>query len=331
MFYNPGSSSETASRMGSATASQRGGGPYPDLPIYNNYRPTGAQLKSSGSPDGSDLIKLFRDKIRTRGVRGIIGLQKLFSIMDDDGSKSISLFEFSKACKDFRVGINEENVPLIFDLFDSNHDGTLNVDEFLMAIRGEMNDFRRSLVEKAFASLDRNGNGWLEVEDIKERYSAKRHPDVVQGKKSEEQILMDFIETFETHHNLRTRSTRDAKVTLEEFVEYYANVSVSIDSDEYFQVMMKNSWNITGDAQTYQKYNKSWANEDTVSQSSQRSSTAMSQVKGDPVRRSGVASKDNPLATTTIEYYKPATTASRGNASSQMYSKPPMPKEVEIQ
>lgn len=136
MFYNPGSSSETASRMGSATASLRGGGLYPDLPIYNNYRPTGAQLKSSGSPDGSDLIKLFRDKIRTRGVRGIIGLQKFFSIMDDDGSKSISLFEFSKACKDFRVGINEENVPLIFDLFDSNHDGTLNVDEFLMAIRG---------------------------------------------------------------------------------------------------------------------------------------------------------------------------------------------------
>ena len=96
---------------------------------------------------------------------------------------------------------------------------------------------------------------------------------------------------------------------------------------------MKNSRNITGDAQTYQKYNKSWANNDgdTVSQSSQRSSTAMSQVKGDPVRRSGVASKDNPLATPTIEYYKPATTASRGNASSQMYSKPPMPKEVEIQ
>jgi len=48
------------------------------------------------------------------------------------------------------------------------------------------------------------------------------------------------------------------------------------------------------------------------------------------VRRSGVASKDNPLAIT-HDYYKPATTASRGNASGQMYSKPPMPKEVEVQ
>ncbi len=93
-------------------------------------------MRTAQTPDGSDLIKLFRDKIKARGIRGIIGLQKLFSIMDDDGSKNISLYEFSKACKDFKVGINEENVPLIFDLFDTNHDGTLNIDEFMMAIRG---------------------------------------------------------------------------------------------------------------------------------------------------------------------------------------------------
>jgi Ca2+-binding EF-hand superfamily protein len=111
-------------------------------------------MRSAMNPNPNDLIKLFRDKIKSRGARGIIGLQKLFAIMDDDGSKSISLYEFSKACRDFKVGINDENVPLIFDLFDTNHDGTLNVDEFLMAIRGEMNDFRRALVEKAFRSLD---------------------------------------------------------------------------------------------------------------------------------------------------------------------------------
>ena len=86
---------------------------------------------------------------------------------------------------------------------------------------------------------------------------------------------MDFIETFETHHNLRTRESRDGKVTLQEFIEYYANVSVSIDSDEYFQLMMKNSWNLTGDAQTYQRYNKASAmivNDDAVSQVSSSSS-----------------------------------------------------------
>jgi Ca2+-binding EF-hand superfamily protein len=105
--------------------------------------------------------------------------------MDDDGSKHISLYEFSKACKDFKVGINEENVPLIFDLFDTNHDGTLNIDEFLMAIRGEMNDYRRTVVEQAFNKIDRDGSGYITIDDIKDIYNAKRHPDVVQGKKTE--------------------------------------------------------------------------------------------------------------------------------------------------
>jgi hypothetical protein len=88
----------------------------------------------------------------------------------------------------------------------------------------------------------------VDAEDLKDRYSASRHPDVVQGKKTEEQVLMDFIETFEIHHNIRTRDVRDGRVTLEEFVEYYNNVSVSIDNDEYFALMMNNSWNIKGDA-----------------------------------------------------------------------------------
>ena len=46
---------------------------------------------------------------------------------------------------------------------------------------------------------------------------------------------------------------------MEEFTEYYANISVSIDNEEYFALMMNNSWNLRGDAATYQKYGKSWA------------------------------------------------------------------------
>ena len=246
--------------------------------------------------------------------------------MDDDGSKSISQYEFAKACRDFKVGINDENVPLIFDLFDTNRDGCLNIDEFLMAIRGELSDYRRAFVEKAFRSIDKDGNGYLELEDIKDTYNAKKHPDVIQGKKSEDQILMEFLETFETHHSLKNRTERDSRVSLEEFVEYYANISASIDNDEYFALMMNNSWNLRGDAQTYQKYSKGWRGEE---EGPSKANPDYRQPQA-PVLRSGVMSKDNPLASTQ-DYYKPMTSASRGNTTSQMYPHPPVPKEVEIQ
>jgi Ca2+-binding EF-hand superfamily protein len=135
--------------------------------------------------DPASLVKLFRDKIKSRGARGIIGLQKLFSIMDDDGSKSISLYEFTKACKDFKVGVSEDNVPLLFEQFDTNRDGTLNIDEFLMAIRGELNDFRKAIIEKAFRKIDKDSSGFIDIDDIKDLYNAKKHPDVIQGKKTE--------------------------------------------------------------------------------------------------------------------------------------------------
>ena len=55
------------------------------------------------------------------------------------------------------------------------------------------------------------------------------------GKKTEEQILLEFLETFETHHNLRNNTAPDHIVTKEEFEEYYANISASIDNDQYFE------------------------------------------------------------------------------------------------
>jgi Ca2+-binding EF-hand superfamily protein len=66
----------------------------------------------------------------------------------------------------------------LFDVFDTNRDGTLNIDEFLMAIRGELNDFRTSLVEKAFRKIDKDSSGFIEIDDIKDLYNASKHPDV---------------------------------------------------------------------------------------------------------------------------------------------------------
>ena len=82
------------------------------------------------------MIALFRDRIKARGARGMIGLQRIFKIMDDDNSRTLSINEFTKACREFRVGISDEYIPTIFNAFDINHDGNLNFDEFLCTLRG---------------------------------------------------------------------------------------------------------------------------------------------------------------------------------------------------
>lgn len=129
-------------------------------------------------------MALFRDRIKARGARGIMGLQRIFKIMDDDNSRTLSLVEFSKACRDFRVGISDEYLPTIFNAFDINHDGTLSIDEFLQSVRGELNETRKAIVIQAFKKLDSDGSGHLTLLDIRGLYRADRHPDVIQGKRS---------------------------------------------------------------------------------------------------------------------------------------------------
>ena len=79
--------------------------------------------------------------------------------MDDDESGALSQREFAKACKDFKIGISEENVPALFSLFDTNGDGTLSYQEFLAAVRGELNQTRSGVIQQAFTCIDANGNG----------------------------------------------------------------------------------------------------------------------------------------------------------------------------
>ena len=178
--------------------------------------------------------------------------------MDDDNSRSLDIYEFTKAMKDYMLGFSYTEIKQLFAYFDYDRSNTVDYDEFLRTLRGPMNPARKKLVAQAFNKLDKDGNGWIDVNDIRGVYTAKTHPDVLNGKKTEEQILLEFLETFETHHSLRNNGAPDHVVTKEEFEEYYNNISASIDNDEYFQLMMNNAWKINDGDRTY---GKAWAGE----------------------------------------------------------------------
>jgi Ca2+-binding EF-hand superfamily protein len=49
-----------------------------------------------------------------------------------------------------------------------------------------MNPFRKGYVQKAFSVLDKDGTGYLDINDIRGVYNASKHPDVINGKKTEQ-------------------------------------------------------------------------------------------------------------------------------------------------
>jgi len=203
------------------------------------------------------LVENFRKALAKRGGRGIFGLARQFKIADDDNSKALNVEEFVKCVHDFRVGITPADAKRLFKVFDRTNDGAIDYDEFLRGVVGEMNQFRAALCKKAFTIMDKDGSGKLNVEDIRQTYNAKKHPDVIQGKKTEDEILGEFLDTFEQHYSSAHPGERDGVISIDEWNEYYNNVSMSIDRDDYFELMMNNAWNLNNSRVT----KKGWGGE----------------------------------------------------------------------
>lgn len=72
-----------------------------------------------------------------------------------------------------------------------------------------MNPFRANLAKKAFNIMDKDRSGVLNLDDIKQTYNAKMHPDVKSGKKTEDDVLLEFLDTFEMAYGLSHEGSRD--------------------------------------------------------------------------------------------------------------------------
>jgi hypothetical protein len=122
-----------------------------------------------------------------------------------------------------------------------------------------MNQFRVVIATKAFKIMDKDGSGKLDINDIRQTYNAKHHPDVKAGKKTEDQILGEFLDTFEDHFAdvKGQEDSRDGIINMTEWIEYYNNVSMSIDTDDYFEAMMNSAWNLDNSRVT----TKGWGGE----------------------------------------------------------------------
>jgi len=103
-----------------------------------------------------------------------------------------------------------------------------------------LSDRRLELVRLAFNKIDQDGNGVVEPSEIADKFDASKHPEVIAGRMTPNQVYAEFLETFDVG------GEKDGMVTREEFVNYYTNIGANIDADDYFELMIRNAWHISG-------------------------------------------------------------------------------------
>jgi Ca2+-binding EF-hand superfamily protein len=98
------------------------------------------------------------------------------------------------------------------------------------------------MVQKAFAMLDKSNTGVITISDVAGIYDVSMNPEFLEGRKSRDEILSDFLSNFEGRSNIEGATHGDGNITFQEFCDYYTDLSMSTPSDEYFVRMMESTW-----------------------------------------------------------------------------------------
>ncbi|NWW78739.1 CAPSL protein, partial [Climacteris rufus] len=186
----------------------------------------------------TDPIERIRLQCLAKGSAGIKGLGRVFRIIDSNNSRTLDFKEFLRGLNDYAVPITKNEAQEVFKIFDKDGSGTIDFEEFLVTLRPPMSDSRKEIIMQAFRKLDKTGDGVITIEDLRGMYNVAYHPKYQNGEWTEDQVFRAFLDNFDTPYN------KDGKVTIEEFMNYYAGVSASIDTDVYFIIMMKNAWKL---------------------------------------------------------------------------------------
>eukprot|EP01105_Mastigella_eilhardi_P005260 TRINITY_DN17000_c0_g1_i1.p1 TRINITY_DN17000_c0_g1~~TRINITY_DN17000_c0_g1_i1.p1 ORF type:complete len:210 (+),score=77.93 TRINITY_DN17000_c0_g1_i1:22-630(+) len=190
----------------------------------------------------AQLQASLKERMQKRGGLGIHAVGVAFKNMDDNGNRKLDKFEFSKALAELGIPVNKTELDALMTYYDKDNDGNISFDEFLVGLKSELSPRRMALVQKAFRILDKDLSGEVTVDDVIGRYDAAKHPLVLAGEATTQQILEEFINGME---GFCGKGNRDHKVTLQEFTDYYTGVSSSIDREDYFALMMCQAWHMT--------------------------------------------------------------------------------------
>ena len=196
-------------------------------------------ITNNGSNVQSSILSTLEQILIHRGVRGLIYLHRQFLNSCSD-LNHITLDTFIKVLQLQHIFLPEEQYSLIYNNF-LKQDQTFDFFKFIRTFKQELNEYKLQIVEDAFSVLDVNQNEQIDIDFIKMNYIGDKHPDVIEGKKHCEEVVLEFYDAFELNYTLLAK---EQYVNFEIFANYYEYVAFVYKDDKLFERVVKGDWGL---------------------------------------------------------------------------------------
>ena len=197
-----------------------------------------------------EALSILTNKLLKRGLRGILYLYSQFLSLCPNLDK-ISFNDFILVLKIQHINLDINSTKKIFNMFKiiKGEESFLDFYSFMRTYKKELNEYKLNIVEEAFGKIDSKGEEKVSLNVIKMNYNASNHPDVLNGKYSEDEKIMEFLDCFGLCYEIlkldsNIKNGNDEQyVDFEIFANFYEYVSFIYPKDRDFEYVVRSTWN----------------------------------------------------------------------------------------
>ncbi|KAL4233136.1 Calcium-dependent secretion activator 2 [Mactra antiquata] len=176
-------------------------------------------------------------KIRKRAIRTITGLGRYYRTTDQTGSGILYRFELEKGLFQFHIELPPDTLDALFEILDIEEKGEFDYSQYMWAVLGTMIETRKSVVRKAFRKIDAGKKGYLTISDVQKFFNTTYRTGRDPRDANEVGPLQAFLDAV-------LPNKKQDEISYVEFEEYYEGLSLSMEDDEDFYSVLRNTWNI---------------------------------------------------------------------------------------
>ena len=193
---------------------------------------------------------LLNDILKSRDLRGILYLHLEFINSCHDLSK-ITFNDFINVLEIQHINLSNSDMKDLFNIFASkNNPNFLNFSAFIRNYKIQLNENKLSCVEQAFSNIDTSENDKVPLNLIKKKFKANNHPDVLNGIRKEEDIILEFLDCFNINYEIlnldsknKNENSEQKYIDFEIFANFYEYVSFIYPDNNEFEKIVNSAWN----------------------------------------------------------------------------------------